>query len=164
MAGKAGRPSIYSDEIGEEIAARLVGLWGDDEPGQCEFLKTICADRDMPSMRTVFRWLSNPSKEFDKFRQLYAQARRMQLEECYPSEIIEIADDARNDFIEKLNRKGEVFIAFDRENVERSKLRVDARKFLMARLVEKFSGPTGSDDRRIKRVIVEVIPKSEKDG
>jgi Bacteriophage Sf6, terminase small subunit-like len=50
-------------------------------------------------------------------------------------EIIEIADDARNDWVMRDGQR-----VLDRENINWARLRIDARKWLMARLAPKKWG------------------------
>jgi len=61
-----GRPTDYTDEIGNEICERL--LEGDS------LLKIVEQDPRMPSYRTVMRWLLKQ----DGFRHNYAHAREQQ--------------------------------------------------------------------------------------
>ena len=81
-----------------------------------------------------------------EFRDQYARARELQAEH-WAEEIIEIADDSRNDFIEK---EGRAALEAESENINRSRLRVDTRKWLMARLAPKKYGDrvTNESDRR----------------
>ena len=97
----------------------------------------------MPASSTIFKWLSQQ----EKFAEQYAYARASQME-AMAEEIIDIADDGRNDSYE--TEDGE-----ERTNtdvIQRSRLRVDTRKWLMSKLapkkygdkVEQFiSGPGG---------------------
>ena len=50
-------------------------------------------------------------------------------------EILELADDARSDWVMRDGRR-----VFDHENVSRARLRIDARKWLMVRLAPKKWG------------------------
>jgi len=79
-------------------------------------------------------WLA----KHEEFLHHYARAREVQ---AYlgEDEIIEIADDASRDFVERVV-KGRKQIVFDKQNVERSKLRVEARKWLMAKRLPKRYG------------------------
>ena len=61
-----GRPSEFTQEIADEICARVV----DSDYG----LEQICQADDLPSARTVFRWLAAN----EAFRQQYARAKEMQ--------------------------------------------------------------------------------------
>ena len=89
----------------------------------------------MPSKTSVMRWLgANPA-----FRDQYARAREMQAEH-WADEIIEIADDVTNDYITKERGDGSKYEAVDGEHINRSRLRVDTRKWLMARLAPKKYG------------------------
>lgn len=95
-----------------------------------ESVVAICRDDDMPSRRTVMNWIA---KDLD-FRAAYLAAKAM-LAETFAEEIIEISDDASGDFVQGENGK-----ELDREHVQRSKLRVDSRKWLAARLAPKRWG------------------------
>jgi hypothetical protein len=152
-----GRPSDYSPEIAREICKRL---------GNGESLRQICAEAEMPSKTSVMRWLE-ANKEF---RDQYARARELQAEH-WAEEIIEIADDSRNDFVEKEGRDGSTYEAVDGEHINRSRLRVDTRKWLMARLAPKKYGDrvttemVGDADNPLQcKHTVEVVFISAKDG
>jgi hypothetical protein len=54
-------------------------------------------------------------------------------------EILDIADDGSNDWIER-EQDGRTVIVADHEHIQRSKLRVDARKWLMAKMLPKKYG------------------------
>jgi hypothetical protein len=72
------------------------------------------------------------------FANRYARAREAQLV-AWEDEIKVIADDGTNDYVERQGRKG-TFIALDDEHVNRSRLRVDTRKWIMARASPKKYG------------------------
>lgn len=101
-----------------------------------ESLRTICADEGMPGKSTVFRWLED-EKNAD-MRDQYARAREAQADH-FVDEILEIADNGTNDWMEK-NGDGSVGYAFNGEHVQRSKLRIDARKWLAGKLRPKVYG------------------------
>lgn len=63
----------------------------------------------------------------------YARAREGQAE-SWADQIIEISDDASRDTITKVSKSGQEYEAPDYEWMNRSKLRVDSRKWLMAKL------------------------------
>lgn len=85
-----------------------------------ESLRSICLSAHMPAQSTVFRWL----EQNESFRKRYACARETQAH-AMADEILDIADE--ND-----------------DDVQRSKLRVDARKWLAAKLL-----PTKYGDRQL---------------
>ena len=48
--------------------------------------------------------------------------------------MLDLVDDSRNDWIERESKSGDVQIVFDREHVDRTRLRVDTRKWLLTNL------------------------------
>lgn len=130
MGAHKGRPSSYTEERGDAICARIA---------EGDSLRTICAE-DGPDMKTVMRWLADN----DAFRQQYARAREAQAD-LMAEDILQIADDGRNDTYQTDN--GE---AVNHDVIARSRLRVDARKWLAAKLAPKKYGEKiavgGADD------------------
>lgn len=114
----------------------------------------------MPSKSAVMKWLS----QRPDFADQYARAREMQADH-FAEEILEISDDATNDWM--LRQQGEEpFEVANHEHISRSKLRVDARKWLMSKMAPKKYGEkvtqelTGKDGgaiqvHRVERVIVD---------
>jgi len=83
----------------------------------------------MPARSTVYRWLSrNPD-----FADQYALAREC-LVAAWADEIIDIADDGTTDYVEKVGRNGTEYMAVDQEHIQRSRLRVDTRRWLLSKL------------------------------
>lgn len=88
----------------------------------------------MPDKSTVLRWLAR----YPEFRDQYAQAREAQADH-FADEILEIADDASNDWMVRKQGEDEVEVT-NHEHISRSKLRVDARKWLMSKMAPKKYG------------------------
>ena len=120
---KNGRPSKYTNKLADKICKMIA---------QGQSVRSICAKKDMISMQTFFRWL----RENDKFREQYARACE-ERSYMHAEDIIEIADNATNDYMEKLESDGYIF---NSENVQRSRLRIDTRKWLMSKLNPKVYG------------------------
>lgn len=145
MAKKTGRPSDYSTEITTAICIRL---------GLGESLREICRNDDMPDKSTVMRWLATHAE----FRDQYAGAREAQAD-YYAEEIIEISDDGSNDWMTRKGADGSDVEVENKEVLSRSKLRVDTRKWLMARMAPKKYGDkitqevTGADGAPLVPVI-----------
>jgi hypothetical protein len=99
-----------------------------------ESLKSICEDESMPSKSTVFKWLS----ENATFSDMYARARETQADALF-DDILSIADDARNDWMEK-NFGEETRWVENGEAIRRSQLRIDARKWMAGKLRPKKYG------------------------
>lgn len=121
--------SSYTEELADIICERIANG---------ESLRAICEDEDMPDKATVFRWLAD--KAHESFRDQYARAREAQAD-ALVDDILSIADDGTNDWMEKRDAEGEA-IGW-RENGEamrRSQLRIDARKWIAGKLKPKKYG------------------------
>jgi hypothetical protein len=120
-----GRPSTFTQEVADAICERIAAG---------ESLRLIVLDEGMPDERTVYRWLDRD----EAFRQQYARAREAQAD-AMVEDILEICDDARNDWMERRGEEDAGWVA-NGEHIQRSKLRVDARKWLMSKLAPKKYG------------------------
>jgi hypothetical protein len=67
------------------------------------------------------------------FASKYAHARRAQALHR-AEDILDIAEDGRNDYMERRRINGDIIRTVDSECVQRSKLRVDTRKWLLSKL------------------------------
>ncbi len=121
---KKGRPSLYTEALAAKICRRLA---------EGESLRAICADKAMPAISTVMGWLFDGNH--DGFSEHYARAREAQAE-IRADEIVDIADDASNDFTADKDGK----LVANSEHIQRSRLRVDARKWIAAKLLPKRYG------------------------
>ncbi|NJB67510.1 hypothetical protein GGQ74_001150 [Desulfobaculum xiamenense] len=121
-----GRPSRFSARLAETICSRIA---------EGDSVRAICAEADMPAMSTVFRWLA----EREGFREQYARAKEVQVERLV-EEMLDIADDATRDTVTRTTRGGDEYDGPDVEWIQRSKLRVDTRKWLAAKLLPKKYG------------------------
>lgn len=118
-----GRPSTFTPERAAAICERLAAG---------ESLRAICRDEGMPSQRVVFEWLAADGA----FAQQYARARSQGLDEV-AQEIIEISDEVE---VEAVQDGEAVTLKLDATAVARNRLRVDARKWLLAKLAPKKYG------------------------
>lgn len=125
-----GRPTKYTEKIGQEICERIA---------MGESVLQICRhDEKMPVARTVYLWLLR--EDMAAFKKLYEAAREIQAEVFY-DELNDIADDGSNDWYDKqVGEDGFTIRVFDHEHVQRSKLRVDTRKWMLARMNAKKYG------------------------
>lgn len=123
-----GRPVEFNQEIADEICARLA---------DGESLRRICLDERMPPRRTVFGWLFNPKLEH--FKHQYTYAREMQAE-SFADEMNDISDDGTNDYMETVDSEGAVSYRLNGEHIQRSRLRIDTRKWIASKLKPKKYG------------------------
>lgn len=151
----AGRPSKYTNKLAIQICRRIANG---------ESVRVISRDENMPAMSTIFKWLS----EKELFSEQYIKAKHLQAD-YYAEEIISIADDSTNDYMEKEGNDGKVYEVLNHENIGRSRLRVDTRKWLMGKLRPKKYGEktqlVGDGGGPIEsKWTVEVIKSDTKDG
>lgn len=122
---KLGRTTKYTEALGDVICSRI---------SQGESLNKICKEKDMPSAVSVFAWL----RLYEDFLNNYTRAREEQAE-TYADEIAEIADNAKNDWMER-NGQDSVGWQLNGEHVQRSRLRIESRKWLAMKLKPKKYG------------------------
>lgn len=118
----------YSEAITDRICSELIG-------GRS--LRSICNDPDMPSVTSVLRWLAD--ERYADFRSQYARAREAQADAIF-DEILDIADDAANDYMERKLADGSTDEVVNNEHIQRSRLRIDARKWMAGKLRPKVYG------------------------
>ncbi len=117
-----GRPTIYSEELADSICDAI--------SMNMLSLRTICKTNGFPVPSTIFRWL----EEHQSFRDKYTRAKEMQAE-VMAEEILEISDDSTGDVV--FTERGP---AQNTEFINRSRLRVDARKWLASKILPKKYG------------------------
>ena len=124
---KVGRPSEYTKEIADKICDKLSdGI----------SLRTVCLADDMPDKVTVFRWI----RQNDEFRNQYARAKE-ESADAMGEDVMDISDNGTNDYMEDDYQKGKTpGYQLNGENIQRSKLRVDTRKWLMSKMKPKKYG------------------------
>jgi hypothetical protein len=123
-----GRPSKFTQAIADAICEGLA---------DARSLRSICCDEKMPSQTTVFRWLADD--RYKAFREQYARAREAQADAIF-DEILDIADDGSNDWMDRKREDGSTDETLNHEHVQRSKIRIDARKWMAGKLAPKKYG------------------------
>lgn len=117
-----GTPQPYSEDTVKEICLRIM---------RGESLKAICRDDFMPPNWQVHEWLSGKPDFADR----YARACEVRADTIF-DDILEIADDNQQDIV--LNADGTERLNTD--HVQRAKLRIDARKWALAKMQPKKYG------------------------
>lgn len=122
---KAGRPSEYTQEIADKICALLAeGI----------SLRTVCKGEEMPDLSTIFRWM----RVHPEFNNQYAKAKE-ESADAMLEETMDIADNGSNDWMATNDPENPGF-KFNGESFQRSRLRVDTRKWAMSKLKPKKYG------------------------
>lgn len=118
---------LLTVELADEICARL---------SDGESLSQILKSPGMPHRWTIYEWIQNHSW----FEQKYRKARANQIDTLV-DQIPDIADDATNDFMERVRADGSVDSVVDSEHIRRSQIRIMARQWLAERIAPKKYGP-----------------------
>lgn len=121
---KRGRPTKYTPELAKLICRRIA-------TNQIGIRKICKKYSDLPDPDTIFEWRF----DYPEFSEQYAQAKLIQAD-LLAEETLEIADDASNDIT--YNEEGEPIC--NTEFINRSRLRIDTRKWLAAKLLPKQYG------------------------
>lgn len=88
----------------------------------------------MPNKKTVLRWLGH----HEEFSAQYARAREDQADSL-AEECLDIADNASNDWMERNDPNNPGWVA-NGEHTQRSRLRLDARKWFASKVAPKKYG------------------------
>ncbi|AXY22817.1 hypothetical protein CD178_02061 [Komagataeibacter saccharivorans] len=119
----APKHRLYAPDIADEILERL---------SDGESLASICDQKGMPSRGAVNHWVLT---DHDGFASRYACAREAGLM-TLADDILVISDDGRNDTYQDADGNDRV----NQDVVQRSRLRVDSRKWLLSKLLPKQYG------------------------
>jgi hypothetical protein len=145
-----GRPTKFTQDLADLICKKI----STSNHG----LRQICEMPDINlDVSTVMDWARN-NKEFS---QQYAKAKQEQAD-FLADEIIQIADDATNDFM--TITKGDVtYNVENKEWTNRSRLRIDARKWVASKLKPKVYGDktditSGGEQLKQTTIVINTTP------
>tara|TARA_R110000850_G_C9996087_1_gene467965 strand:+ start:15042 stop:15476 length:435 start_codon:yes stop_codon:yes gene_type:complete len=117
------RPSEYTQETADKICAELsMGV----------SLRTVCKADHLPCIATVFNWF----RSYPEFLEQYTRAKE-ESADAMAEDILDISDNATNDWMETDDDAG---YRLNGENIQRSRLRVESRKWLMSKQKPKKYG------------------------
>lgn len=119
---KRGRPTDYTQDLADRICERLALGYS---------MRSVCKADDMPAMSSVFKWL----REIPEFSEQYAKAKQ-EATDAMAEDLLDIADDGTNDYMEDADGN----VKYNGDSVQRSRLRVDTRKWLMSKMKPKKYG------------------------
>lgn len=125
MTGKKKRrpPVPYTRDLADDICSKL---------SDGTSLRELCRDEGMPNESTVRDWATT---DVDGFGARYVRAREVGYL-AMADELLEIADDSSGDMTVDENGKARM----DSEFAARSRLRVDTRKWFLAKMLPKVFG------------------------
>ena len=121
-----GRPTLYTPAIGRAICKMMaMGL----------SVRKIGQRPNMPKAPTIISWSINPDHPFSE-QFIRASAVKYTL---MAEDMIDIADDGANDWMEREEKSGRISVLVNREALERSRLRLDTRWKILAQALPKFA-------------------------
>lgn len=120
-----GRKPHYGQAERDEVIARLK---------EGETLRSICRSDHLPAIATVIEWRD----KCPEFAEQYDKARQVGWE-ILAEELLDIADDGSNDYIERMDPDNPGYVS-NGELVQRSRLRLDTRKWLLSKCLPKIYG------------------------
>ena len=141
-----GRPNSYTKEAADCICSRV--------SSSSDSLRLICLELSL-EYNTVKRWLVSN----EEFRVQYVRAKEEQADHM-ADEIISIADDSSGDNETRYMADGTPYLVENKEWTSRSKLRVEARKWIAMKLKPKKYGDK-IDITGTQEVIIKVKVPSE---
>jgi hypothetical protein len=122
-----GRPSKYS----EALAARICEMISSGSS-----LRTVAKTEGMPMVATMFSWM----RLHPEFLKQYERAKEEQAD-ALAEDMLDIADDGTNDWMETHDKEGNsVGYKLNGEHVQRSRLRIETRKWIAERMKPKKYG------------------------
>ena len=122
-----GRPSTYTQEIADEICAGLA---------EGKSLRTVCSAEHLPCVATVFNWFRTK----EGFLEQYTRAKE-ESADALTDEMLDIADDGSNDWMaNNSDEEGKLNYQINGEHIQRSRLRIETRKWLSSKLKPKKYG------------------------
>lgn len=124
-AVKVGRPTSYTPELGKIICDRIASGWT---------MAQACKDLNVSSCMP-WSW----ARCVPEFAQALALAKEIQYD-AMSDQMMAIADDGTNDWMEIETKNGRTFVKLNDEAVRRSQLRIDTRKAILGAMRAKVWG------------------------
>lgn len=140
-----GRPVTYTQEVADKICRGLA---------EGMTLRQVCKPDDMPPESTVRLWVLD---DREGFAAQYARAREIGYH-CMADELLEVADDGTNDWIERQGDDKQAMYVLNGEHVQRSRIRVDTRKWLLSKALPKIYGDKQTHEHS-GNVTVNLLPE-----
>jgi len=140
----AGRPTEYTKELAAEICAEF-------STNPRASMKSVSEKFDFAAS-TIFKWLADN----DSFSEMYARAKQEQ-SELLVDEMLSIADDGKLDTETRIAKDGTEYEATKSDVIQRSRLMIDTRKWIAAKLKPKKYGDKldlTSDGKGLQPVII----------
>lgn len=127
-----------ADEICDVISSTSIGL---------RRLRKKAAYKHWPNQSTVYDW----RKKYPSFDEQYTRA-KVQQAQVLADEVLEIADNSTKDY-DIVEGK----LKTNMENINRAKLRIDTRKWLLSKVLPKIYGDKILEEKSIDNTLLEKL-------
>lgn len=130
----------FSQEIADEICLKT----------SCtsEGIRKLCKkNKHWPRTKTIYKWRSI----YPAFGEQYARAKVYQAH-ILADEIIDIADNSKGDY-----RIVGSKVVIDSDNINRARLRIDSRKWLLSKLLPRSYGDKIGEDKTVTDTLLEKL-------
>jgi len=130
----------FSQEIADEICQKV----------SCtsEGIRKLCKkNKHWPRAKTIYEWRSKHAK----FSEQYARAKTLQAF-VLADQIIEISDNSKGDY-QIIDGKVKV----NSDNINRARLRIDSRKWLLSKLLPRVYGDKVGEDKTTTDTLLEKL-------
>ena len=139
------RVSEFNQAQADEICERLAGG---------EVLSAICADDHLPAEVTVRAW----QRDYPRFALAYHRA-RIEQTRTWADEVVSLADNSSNDYKDVTRKKGNVVRVVDREAIERTKVRIWARQWVISKINRPEYGEGSTDPQTGAPALIDANPQ-----
>jgi|GEM_PF-4662373 len=144
-ANEGGRPRVFERD---EVMNELMFEYATTDRGLRQIIdaeRRAAAEEGRqpryPCHQALYLWL----KEEPGLLDTLSRARELKMV-LMEGDLLDIADDGANDYMERERKDGSKYLAFDIENVKRSELRVRTRQWVMERVAGGIYGPNKARD------------------
>ena len=120
-----GPHSSYNEEVGDHVCAAIV---------EGATLREIAEELNI-NRCTILSWVH----QNEDFAKKYRIARQMQAE-CLVDDIMTIANDGTNDYMERETKTGGTEMVINSEHIQRSRLRIDSIKWVAGKFAPRVYG------------------------
>jgi hypothetical protein len=149
---QVGQPTKYTQELADRICEQLALGYS---------IRTVCRGEGMPSVASIFNWF----RTYPEFLEQYTRAKQ-ESSDAMAEDILDIADDGSNDYMAITRKDESEAWQLNGEHLQRSRLRVETRKWLMAKMKPKKYGEkldVVSDGEKLRQSVVIYRPEKLND-
>lgn len=120
------RATVFNQKVADNILASIANG---------KSVRSVCEKAPAPTRTMFYKWI----RENEQFRKDYERAIELRSDHI-AEEILQIADDTANDYVQTVGDNDLPIFVQNNVKVQRDRLRIDSRKWLLARMSPKKYG------------------------